>query len=261
VATWHLVAAGKLSIASDTTYAPAEFLDANNKPIGYDMDLAREFARRLCLTADIQTLAFGSIIPNLITPALGQGRFDMSISSFTINSDRQQKVDMVPYFTAGESMLVPIGNPMHFSQFTDMCGHIISVQSNTVEEQEIDDANSVGKKPGNGSGRWGACGSNHIKKVPNADEAVVILDVVNGSADGSYQDSPVTGYYVSQHPDKLQIGPVTVSPAPQGIVMRKDNTGLEDAIKTALANMRSDGTYLRILTQWGQASGAYPPLS
>ena len=255
--SFHLVAAGKLSIASDTTYAPAEFKDASGNFVGYDMDLAREIARRLCLTPDLQTADFNAIIPNLITPALGQGRYDMSISSFTINDDRQKKVDMVPYFTAGESLLVPKGNPKNFSKFADMCGKIIAVQDATVEQQELEDANGGNNK----SGQAPVCTSNPIKIVHNADESLVILDVVNGSADASYQDSPVTGYYVSQHKDKLQIGATTVAPNPQGIVMRKDNTALETAVKQALDNMRTDGTYVRILKQWGQESGEFPPLS
>jgi len=47
VASWHLVNPGKLTIASDTTYAPAEYSDPTNPSnyIGYDMDLARESAR------------------------------------------------------------------------------------------------------------------------------------------------------------------------------------------------------------------------
>src|SRR5258708_31832497 len=92
--SFHLVAAGKLSIASDTTYAPAEFKDASGNFVGYDIDLAREIARRLCLTPDLQTADFGAIIPNLRTPALGQGRYDMSISSFTFTADRHKAVDM-----------------------------------------------------------------------------------------------------------------------------------------------------------------------
>jgi polar amino acid transport system substrate-binding protein len=254
--SFHLVASGKLSIASDTTYAPAEFKDASGNFVGYDMDLAREIARRLCLTPDLQTADFGAIIPNLTTPALGQGRYDMSISSFTINDDRQKKVDMVPYFTAGESLLVPKGNPKNFSKFEDMCGKIIAVQDNTVEQQELEDANGGH----NNSGQAPVCASNQVKIVHNPDQSLVILDVVNGSADASYQDSPVTGYYVSQHKDKLQIGPITVAPSPEGIVMRKDNPALETAVKQALDNMRTDGTYLRILKQWGQDSSAYPPL-
>src|SRR5512146_3117599 len=44
-ANLHLVTAGQLTIASDTTYAPAEYEDPNQAGhfIGYDMDLAREF--------------------------------------------------------------------------------------------------------------------------------------------------------------------------------------------------------------------------
>ena len=254
-ADFHLVANGKLTVASDTTYAPAEYKDSSNKAVGYDIDLAAEIARRLCLTSDIKTADFGSIIPNLISPALGQGTYDMSISSFTITDARQQKVDMVPYFQAGESLLVPKGNPLHFSKFEDMCGKNIAVQDNTVEQMELEDANGTGDKS---SGQAPVCKTNPVKISHNPDENLVILQVVNGTADASYQDSPVTGYYVSLHTDKLEIGAVTVAPSPEGIVMRKDNKALEDAVKAALDAMRTDGTYLRILKHWGQESGAYP---
>src|SRR5262249_31360868 len=62
--SWQLVKGGTLTIASDTTYAPAEFSDPNNPSsyIGYDMDLARELARRLCLQPDIIKADFGAII-------------------------------------------------------------------------------------------------------------------------------------------------------------------------------------------------------
>lgn len=255
-ADFHLVANGKLTVASDTTYPPAEFKDANNKAAGYDVDLVTEIARRLCLAVDVKTADFGSIIPNLITPALGQGTYDMSISSFTITDARKEKVDMLPYFQAGESMLVPAGNPMHFTKFEDMCGKNIAVQDNTVEQMELEDANGTGDKS---SGQAPVCKSNPVKISHNPDQNLVILQVVNGTADASYQDSPVTSYFVSQHPGKLDIGPVTVAPSPQGMVMRKDNKPLEDAVKAALDAMRADGTYLRILKHWGEEGNAYPP--
>lgn len=257
-ASFHLVNTGKLTVASDTTYAPAEFADPNDptKYIGYDMDLAAELARRLCLTVNVQKADFGSIIQDISGPALGTQRYDMSISSFTITDARKEKVDMLPYFQAGESMLVPAGNPMHFTKFEDMCGKNIAVQDNTVEQMELEDANGTGDKS---SGQAPVCKSNPVKISHNPDQNLVILQVVNGTADASYQDSPVTSYFVSQHPGKLDIGPVTVAPSPQGMVMRKDNKPLEDAVKAALDAMRADGTYLRILKHWGEEGNAYPP--
>jgi len=260
VSSWHLVNPGKLTIASDTTYAPAEYSDPTNPSnyIGYDMDLAREFAKRLCLEPNIIKADFGAIIPDLSGPTLGQQRYDMSISSFTINSDRQQKVDMIPYFTAGESILVQTGNPKSITSIDTMCGKIVAAQDNTVELAELQDANGTGD---GSSGQAAVCKDNKIKIVHHPSQNDVVSEVVNGGADASYQDQPVTDYYSKQNAGKLESGGITVSPSPQGIVMRKDNSALETAITNALAAMRTDGTYLKILTDWGVQKLAYPPLS
>ncbi len=262
VAGWHLVNSGQLTIASDTTYAPAEYADPNNPAhfIGYDMDLAREFARRLCLTPNIVKANFGDIITSISGPALGQQRYDMSISSFTINDTRKAKVDMIPYFTAGESILTTSSNPANIKSINDMCGHTVAVQNGTVEKDEVEDANGTGDGQ---SGQAPVCkqANKPITILSYDDQTVVVQQVLNNRADASYQDEPVTDYYVSLNKGKLTDAGITVQPSPEGIVMRKDNLALEQAITTALTNMRSDGTYLRILTAWGVQNLAYPPLS
>ncbi len=257
VASWHLVTSGSLTIASDTTYAPAEYADPANPSnyIGYDMDLAREFARRLCLTTNIEKATFSNIIPDISGAPLGQQRYDMSISSFTINTDRQKSVDMIPYFQAGESILTTTANPANIKSINDMCGKNVAAQNGTVELSELQDANGTGD---GSSGQAAVCKSNKITIITNDDQGVVVDQVLNGRADASYQDQPVTDYYVVQHKGQLIDSGITVQPSPEGIVMRKDNPALESAITGALAAMRSDGTYLRILTAWGVQNLAYP---
>lgn len=254
-ASWHLVQSGTLTIASDTTYAPAEYPDPSNATqfIGYDMDLIREVARRMCLQPNIVKATFDNIIPSITTGSLGQQRFDLSISSFTINDDRLKKVNMIPYLTAGESILVPKGNPKHISKFEDMCGLTIAVQNGTVELDELKDANGTGT---GGTNQAPVCktAGKPITIVNNDDQGVVVQQVLNGRADATYQDEPVTIYYVFLNKSKLENGPRTVAPSPQGIVVRKDNKPLEDAITAALCSMEADGTYKRILESW-QASG------
>jgi polar amino acid transport system substrate-binding protein len=261
VATWHLVTPGELTIASDTTYAPAEFPDTNNPShfIGYDMDLAREFSRRLCLNANIEKATFDAIIPDISGAPLGQQRYDMSISSFTINDKRLLKVHMIPYFTAGESILTLTANPGNIKSINDMCGKTIAVQNGTVEQQELQDANGGNNQSGQGP----VCKTQNklITIVSNDDQGIVVDQVLNGRADASYQDQPVTDYYASLHPGKLVDSGITVQPSPEGIVVRKDNSALETAITNALQAMRQDGTYLTILKKWGEQSLAYPPLS
>jgi polar amino acid transport system substrate-binding protein len=253
---WHLVQSGQLTDVTDTTYKPAEFADPKNPGsfTGYDIDLINEIGKRMCLQTKVITGDFSSIIDSISGPTLGQQRYDISISSFTINDDRLKKVNMIPYYQAGESLLVPKGNPKNFQKVSDLCGHIVAVQDGTVEKDELTDANGDTTK---GSGQTPDCKTNKIRLQINADQDVVVQTLLNGQADASYQDQPVTAYYAAQNADKLSVGGITVAPAPQGIVVRKDNPDFENAVRTALKAMVADGTYLNILKKWGNDSGAY----
>ncbi|HEX6776974.1 MAG TPA: ABC transporter substrate-binding protein [Ktedonobacterales bacterium] len=249
--TFHLVASGSLNVASDTTYPPQEFQDPNDptKFIGSDLDLIREIGKRICLNTVIDKANFDDIIPALTTPALGHQRYDLSISAFSITPERQQKVNFVPYFQAGESLLVAPGNPQHIQSLDDLCGKSVAVEKATVELDELNGKNDATK----GDGK---CAANPINILTFESQDDVVTQLLNGRAVATYQDSPVTGYYVSKNPGKVQQGPITVAPAPEGIVMRKDNANLENAVKKALCSMVSDGKYTSILNQWGQQSGA-----
>src|SRR5579885_2697088 len=102
-----LITPGVLTVGSDTTYPPQEFIDtATGKPAGFDIDLITDIAQRMGLKVNIVTAGFNTIIDSLVAK-----RFDVVISAVTINADREKKVDFVPYFNAGESLLVPKGNP------------------------------------------------------------------------------------------------------------------------------------------------------
>ena len=261
--SWQLVTPGKLTIITNSPYAPAEFPDPNNPTsiIGYDMDIANAIAKQMCLTLVINnTENFDSIIPDLSGPPLGQQRYDMSISSFTINSARQQKVDMIPYFQAGESLIVaPNSTAGLTSDYATWCGKTIAAQDGTVELQQLQDLNGGN----NGSGEPATCKSNPIKILHFADQSIVVQQIISTSADASFQDSPVSGYYVAQNAGKVVLGPVPTDQqaSPEGIVVRKDNAPFENAVKAALATIRANGSYKSILTKWGQLSSAYPPLS
>ncbi len=248
--TFHLVASGSLTVASDTTYPPQEFQDPNDptKFVGSDLDLIREIGKRMCLNTVIDKANFDDIIPALTTPALGHQRYDLSISAFSVTPERQQKVDFVPYFQAGESLLVAPGNPQHIQSLDDLCGKSVAVEKATVELDELNGENDASKN--------GKCASNPINILSFTSQDDVVTQLLNGRVVATYQDSPVTGYYVSKNPGKVEQGPITVAPAPEGIVLRKDNANLENAVKKALCSMVSDGKYTSILNQWGQQSGA-----
>lgn len=255
----NLVLPGKLTIATDATYPPQEYTDPKTGTYaGMEIDLAKAIAADLCLTPVIQNVQFSTIISGITSGSAGSQYYDMSISAFTINSDRQKLVDMIPYFQAGESILVAPGNPKNIKTLSDLCGLAVAVEAGTVEHDEIAGTGDP-KNPGlNETG--GACAAKNVKLLTYDTQDKVISALLNGSADATYQDSPVTDYYAKLNPGKVQTGPVTVAPSPEGIVVRNDNAAFETAIKGVLSDLRTNGTYKQILNNWGMLEGAYPAL-
>src|SRR6266700_6344302 len=88
---------GKLLIGTDSTYAPSEFLDTDGKTvIGFDVDLFNAVTAKLGLKTEWQSAKFDAIIPGVTS-----GKYQIGVSSFTVNSDREKQVTMVSYFSAG----------------------------------------------------------------------------------------------------------------------------------------------------------------
>ncbi len=105
-----LITPGTLTVGSDTTYPPQEYIDtATNHATGFDVDLITAIGKQMGLQTNVVTTSFDTIINSLIAK-----RFDVVISAVSITPERQQKVDFVPYFNAGESLLVKIGNPIEY---------------------------------------------------------------------------------------------------------------------------------------------------
>jgi ABC-type amino acid transport substrate-binding protein len=99
------------------------------------------------------------------------------------------------------------------------------------------------------------CKSNQITILSYDSEQDVVTQVVNGRAAAAYQDQPVTDYYITLPANAGKVARGFVTPSSQGtegIVVRKDNAALENAMKAVLDGMVQDGSYLTIMAKWGQ---------
>lgn len=232
-----LITPGTLTVGSDTTYPPQEFIDtATGNPVGFDVDLITAIAQKLGLKAKVVTANFDTILDDLSAK-----RYDTVISAITINSDRIQKADFVPYFLAGESLIVPKGNPMNIKCIENLCGLRAGVQTGTVE---ADDLNAASKK-------CTAAGKPAISITSLKDQTAVIQLLVNHRVDATYQDSPVTDYYIKQNPGQFDIGGTVVNAAAEGIAVRKGDTTMLNALRAAFSAVKADGTYDKLFTKWG----------
>lgn len=232
-----LITPGTLTVGSDTTYPPQEYIDTTtNQAAGFDIDLITAVAARMGLKAKIVTTSFDTIINSLTAK-----RFDVVMSAVSVTPDRQKKVDFVPYFNAGESLLVPIGNPKNIKSVSDLCGQPVGVQNGTIEQSDLQTASDACKKAGKPA--------INITALTNQTDVIQLL--ATNRVVATYQDSPVTDYYIKLHPGQFAVGGSVVGAGPEGIVIRKGDTSMFNAVQTAFNQLKADGSYHQLILKWG----------
>lgn len=236
--------AGTINIGTDATYQPNEYLDADGKTvIGMDVDLFDAVMAKFGVKTNWVPSAFDAII-------LGtqSGKYDIGVSSFTVNNERMEQATMVSYFKAGTQWVTQKGNPKGINP-DDACGKSVAVQKGTVQADE-----DLPK-------RQKACtdaGKPEINVLVDADQAKVTAAVQSGKADAMLVDLPPAIAAVDGTGGTLELLGEQYDSAPYGYVLTKDDSGTAfgEAIVEALKQLKADGTYDQILTKWKTEGGA-----
>jgi len=238
-----IAADGKIVVGTDASYAPNEFTAPDGTTIiGMDVDLGTAVAQKLGLQAEFQNSAFSGIIPGI-----QGGKYELGMSSFSVNPERVQTVDMVSYFTAGTSVAVKAGNPDNINA-DDLCGKSVGVQAGTVQ---VDDLAARNQK-------CTAEGKPAIQISELQAQTDVTLALTANRIVAFLADSPVVDYAIKTTDGGIEAIGTPYDTAPYGIVLNKGQTDFTQAVQGAVQSLMEDGTYLQILDKYGVANGAIP---
>jgi polar amino acid transport system substrate-binding protein len=233
--------AGKIVVGVDASYPPNEFLQGGTTVAGMDVDLFNAVAQKFGVTVQYQPAGFDTII----TGVQG-GKYDVGVSSFTINDKRKQVVNMVSYFNAGTLWATAKGNPKGVNP-DDACGKTIAVQKGTTQLED-----DMPKR----QAKCKADGKPAINLVVREKQDQATADLAGGKADAMLADSPVVLYAIQQTQGKIeQLGQI-YDAAPYGYVIPKAETQFAQAIVEALKSVAADGTYQSTLKKYNNESGA-----
>jgi len=93
---------GKLLVATDANYKPASFKNPDGSFVGFDIDVAKEVAKRLGVEAEFIDVNF-----DIITAGAWNSRWDMNAGSMTITPDRKKSLYFSsPYYYTPASFVV-----------------------------------------------------------------------------------------------------------------------------------------------------------
>jgi polar amino acid transport system substrate-binding protein len=234
---------GKIVVGTDASYPPNEFTAPDGTTIvGLDVDLGTAIAQKLGLTAEFQNSAFPGIIPGI-----QGGKYELGMSSFSVNPERIQTVDMVSYFSAGTSLAVKSGNPDGINA-DNLCGKAVGVQAGTVQVEDIAARNE----------KCTQAGQPAIQVSELQAQTDVTLALTANRIVAMLADSPIVDYAVKTTEGAVEVVGEPYDTAPYGIALAKDQGQFSEALRGAVQSLIDDGTYKTILDKWNVGGGAIP---
>jgi len=212
-------AAGAFKVATEGTYSPFTFHDASGALVGFDVEIAQEIGKRL----GVKTVFTEGKWDGLIA-GLDANRYDAVINEVTITDARKQKYDFSDPYVVTKPVLIVKSENATIKSFADLKGKKVAEDLTTTYAQ-------VAKG-------YGAT-------VVNADLPFEVI--LSGRVDGTINDRLFFLDFKKQKPEApLKIVDTYDQPDYQGVILRKGNPDLVAAVNKALADIKADGSYLKI---------------
>lgn len=229
----RVVQTGVLRVGLEGTYPPFNFVDDNNRLVGFDVDISNELARRLGVKAEFVGTGWTALIGGLQSD-----KFDVIIAQMSITEERKQSVDFTTPYVISGAVLISRAGDGRFSQLNDIVGHRVGVGLGTTFEtvaRSVDGAD-----------------------VRTYDDfQAYSQELITGRLDVIINDQLTAGFNIKEHGLPLQITSPVLSEDHIAIAVRKGNEDFVDAINEVLHDMVADGTYREIFMDW---FGAEPAL-
>lgn len=234
---------GSLVIASGLDYAPMQFIDAEGRSAGMNVEMAQAVAKKLGVKLEIVTIPFKAQIPALVSQ-----RADIGWAGYSILPERLKQVDFVGFLKAGVVVAVLPENKAAFAKKLDICGKKVAVANGNAADGVADQL----------SKECVAAGLPQLNKQIFPDQKDTIQALLTGRVDARLDDATVAGYYQATTKGKNVIVGEPLDATPLGLAIRKGDDATGQMLAAALNALIADGTYKSIIDKYGMGLASVP---
>ena len=220
----------KIVIGLDDNFPPMGFRDDKGQLVGFDIDLAREAAKRLGVEVEFKPIDW-----NAKEAELNGQRVDVLWNGLTITDERKKNIAFTaPYMENHQIIVVKGDSPIKTK--ADLAGKLVGVQdgSSAVDAIGKDEATAKSFKD--------------LKKY--GDNVTALMDLTTGRVEAVVLDEVVGRYYTAKKPGEYAVLDDNFGTEDYGVGMRLADTELHARIDKALADMKADGSAAKIAEQW-----------
>ncbi|MDH6627200.1 polar amino acid transport system substrate-binding protein [Streptomyces sp. LBL] len=225
---------GTLNVASCLTFPPFGSLSKDNKPQGFDVDVAGAMAKALGVKVKVVDTTSANRIPNLQTK-----KVDAVVCNFTTTPERAKQVAFSdPYIVAGEVMLVKKSSGI--ATLKDLTGKTVAVTKGSTNGDAVKAGNPQAK----------------IQEYDTS--AAAVLAVKQGQADAMVEDSNFLNYQAKLDPS-LKVTKDSVVPLEYNAigVQSGDATWLQ-WVNTWLREFNTSGESNTVYKKWFGVDRVFP---
>ena len=216
--------------ATDATWPPMEFVDANKEITGYAIDYMKAAGKEAGFTPEFKAVAWDGIFAGLASD-----KYNAIVSSVTITEERKNTMDFsTPYFKVRQALVVPIKSEV--KSINDMKGKTLGAQISTT-------------------GHFAIKKTEGVKDKSYDEVGLAIEDLYNGRIDGVVCDDPVAAQYALQN-DKykgsLKIASIIEAGEDEfyGIAVKKGDKEDLDLINKGIEAVQKKGIDKELLKKW-----------
>jgi polar amino acid transport system substrate-binding protein len=233
--TSGLAKPGVLTTCTHLPYPPFQF-EQNGKVVGFDVDIVDKAAKKLAAKQAFLDTPF----ENFKTGAfLNTRQCDVAAAGITITAERKKNVDFSdPYFDATQALLVRKGSDI--PNLAGAKGKKIGVQTQTTGEEY-----AAGKG---------------LDPTSFESSDALLNGLRTGQVDAVITDYPVVAGWLKQPAlaAAFEVKDNLDTHEQYGIMVRKGNTKVVDALNAAIKESKADGSYKASYEKW---IGPYLPKS
>ena len=224
------VPAAAIVVGLDDNFPPMGFKDEKNDLVGFDIDLAKEAAKRIG-----REVTFKPIDWCAKEAELSGKRVDVLWNGLTITEERKANILFTKPYLENRQIVV-VTEKSDIKAKADLAGKVVGVQdgSSAVEAVQKDEAAAKSIK--------------ELKKF--GDNVTALMDLSAGRLDALVVDEVVGRYYTSKKPGEYRVLDENFGTEDYGIGTRKDDAELMAKIEKAMDDMKADGSAATISTKW-----------
>lgn len=228
------VGQGKIIVGMDES--PLGYRDAKGELVGFEVDLAKETAKRMGVAIEFKIIDWDKK-----EEELNSGNIDMIWNGMDITPARKEvMLFSKPYMDNRLIIMVTKGNGYGIHSLSDLYGKIVGAKAGTTSALYIDKNTDLR--------------NNFAKFKTYSTDDAAFNALERGELDALICDEIVGRFEMIQNRNKLEMIDVTIGKGSEmGIGFRKDDTELRDRVQKAFDEIVADGTAKKISEKWFQA--------